>query len=111
MSLTGADKPPSGDHTDTIRRELNGKGRFDIEVARSVAATMRYVTIQNGHNGLDSVEILVNRRWFLAGRLRNGQIKSLDIGRALVPGTKNKIVLIGKGRWHDSAVVTISSRP
>ena len=47
---------------------------------------MRYVTIRNGRKGLESVEVFVNHRWFLTGRLRNGQVKTIDISRALKPG-------------------------
>jgi len=85
--------------------------RFDIEVAKHVASSMKYVTIRNGKNGLESVEVFVNHRWFLSGRLRDGQVKTLDVSRALLPGAKNKIVLVGRGGRHDSAVVTISSKP
>jgi hypothetical protein len=103
-------KPTPGSE-DPIRRELTGQGRFDIEVAKHVAGSMKYVTIRNGKRGLESVEVFVNHRWFLSGRLRDGQVKTLDVSRALVPGTKNKIVLVGRGGRHDSAVVTISSKP
>ena len=44
---------------ETIRRELTGRGRFDIDVARHVAGNMRYVTIRNGRKGLESVEVFV----------------------------------------------------
>jgi len=103
-------KPTPGSE-DPIRRELTGQGRFDIEVAKHVASSMKYVTIRNGKNGLESVEVFVNHRWFLSGRLRDGQVKTLDVSRALLPGAKNKIVLVGRGGRHDSAVVTISSKP
>jgi hypothetical protein len=96
---------------DPIRRELTGQGRFDIEVAKHVAHTMKYVAIRNGKRGLESVEVFVNHRWFLTGRLRDGQVKTIDVSRALLPGTKNKIVLVGRGARKDSAVVTISSKP
>jgi hypothetical protein len=39
------------------------------------------------------------------------QVKSMDISRAMVPGQKNGIVLIGHGRRGDSALVTTSDRP
>lgn len=103
-------KPTPGSE-DPIRRELTGQGRFDIEVAKHVAQTMKYVTIRNGKKGLESVEVFVNHRWFLSGRLHDGQVKTIDVSRALVAGTKNKIVLVGRGGRHDSAVVTISSKP
>ena len=102
---------PTPGSEDPIRRELTGQGRFDIEVAKHVASSMKYVTIRNGNKGLESVEVFVNHRWFLSGRLRDGQVKTIDVSRALLPGTKNKIVLVGRGGRHDSAVVTISSKP
>ena len=103
-------KPPTPSSEDTIRRELTGQGRVDVEVAKHVASSMSYVTIRNGRKGLESVEVFVNHRWFLSGRLHDGQVKTLDVSRALVPGTKNKIVLVGRGARHNSAVVTISSK-
>ena len=81
---------------DVIKRELSGRGRLDIEIVK-VSGNMRYVTIRNDRKGLESVEVWVNRKWFLSGRLKDGQVKSLDISRALVPGKKNRIVLVGRG--------------
>ena len=95
-------KPTPGSD-DSIRRELTGQGHYDIEVAKHVASTMNYMTIRNGKKGLESVEVFVNHRWFLSGRLRDGQVKTLDVSRALVPGTKNKIVLVGRE--------TVTTRP
>ena len=100
--------PPPGDG-DVIHRELSGRGRLDIEIVK-VNGTMRYVTIRNGRQGLEHVEVWVNHRWFLSGKLQDGQVKTIDIGRALVAGKKNRIVLVGRGRRYDSAIVTISSR-
>lgn len=99
---------PSGD---SIRRELSGQGRVDVEVAKHVANSMKYVTIRNGKKGLDTVEVFVNHRWFLSGRLHDGEVKTLDISHALVRGTKNKVIIIGRGERRASAVVTISSTP
>ena len=105
-------KPPKpAPSQDPIRLELTGQGRVDVEVAKHVAGSMKYVTIRNGKKGLESVEVFVNHRWFLSGRLHDGQVKTLDVSRALVPGTKNKIVVVGRGGRHGSAVVTISSTP
>jgi hypothetical protein len=42
--------------------------------------------------------------------MRDGQVKQLDVGRSLVAGKKNRIALVGWGRKHDSAVVTISAK-
>ena len=102
-----SDEPQAADD----RSDWEQEARVDVEVAKHVAGSMKYVTIRNGKKGLESVEVFVNHRWFLSGRLHDGQVKTLDVSRALVPGTKNKIVVVGRGGRHDSAVVTISSRP
>jgi hypothetical protein len=111
-STTTTTPPPAPDPgdggDDVIRRELSARGRLDVEVVK-IPHTMRYVTIHNGRQGLDRIEVFVNHRWFLSGPLTDGQVKVIDISRALVNGKKNRIVLIGRGRSHDSAVVTISS--
>ncbi len=102
-------KPGPGDD-DVIRRELSGRGRLDIEIVK-VSDSMRYVTIRNDRKGLESVDVFVNFRWFASGRLKDGQVKTIDISRALVKGKKNRIVLVGRGQRHDSAVVTIAKKP
>ncbi|HEU4693651.1 MAG TPA: SdrD B-like domain-containing protein [Vicinamibacterales bacterium] len=103
-------KPPVPGDDQVIKRELSGRGRLDIEIVK-VSGNMRYVTIRNDRKGLESVEVWVNHRWFLSGRLKDGQVKTLDVSRALVPGKKNRIVLVGRGQRYDSAVVTISAQP
>lgn len=103
-------EPPPEPVPTTIRKELTGWGRFDVEIAKNVASSMRYVTIRNARQGLQHVEVYVNQRWFFTGALRDSQVKQLDIGKALVRGEKNRIVLVGRGRSHDRAVVTISSQ-
>jgi hypothetical protein len=101
---------PGHDDDDVVTRELSGRGRLDVEIAK-VSSTMRYVTIRNGNKGLDSVDVYVNHRWFSSGRLKDGEVKTIDIGRALDPDKrKNRIVLIGRGPSHASAVVTVASQ-
>jgi hypothetical protein len=108
-----APKPPQPEPSDddVIRRELSGRGRLDIEIVK-VPGTIRYVTIHNGREGLHSVDVYVNNRWFSSGRLTDGQVKRIDISRALGRDErKNRIVLVGRGPSHASAVVTISAKP
>jgi hypothetical protein len=107
----GDTKPPTdGGEVKTIRRELvvNRSGH-DVAVVERLDGRLRYITVRNGKNGLRRVEIKVNHRRYHLGPLRDGQVASLDLARALVPGKKNKIVLVGEGRRYESAVVTISS--
>jgi len=100
--------PPGGDTT--ITEELKGWGHHHVVVADKLPNTMRYITIRNSQNGLHSVSVHVNHHWYHVGPMRDGQVKKLDVGRSLVAGKKNRIALVGWGRKHDSAVVTISAK-
>jgi hypothetical protein len=102
--------PPPGDTSDTIRKELSGRGRVDVEVAARLTREMRYVTVHNGRRGLEGVDIYVNHHRLRLRNLRNGQVRSLDVGRWMHRGKKNRIVLVGWGQHRDSAIVTISSK-
>jgi hypothetical protein len=104
-------KPPRDDRdAKAIRRELvvNRSGH-DVELVERLDGRLRYITVRNGKHGLRSVDIRVNNRRYHLGPLRDGQVASLDVARALAPGKKNKIMLVGHGRRYESAVVTISS--
>ena len=101
--------PPG--RTGTIRRELSSRGNHHFVVEKTLAGTMRYITIHNSRPGLQSVEVYVNRHQYHVGPMRDGQVRSLDVARALVQGTNNTIGLAGWGHQHDSALVTISDRP
>jgi hypothetical protein len=104
---TPPEPPPAGG--ETIKKELSGRGRVDVEVAARLSKTMRYVTVHNGRRGLEGVDVWVNHHRLRLRNLRNGQVRSLDVGRWMHRGKKNRIVLVGWGQHRDSAVVTISS--
>jgi hypothetical protein len=101
---------PSPEQPETIRKELSARGRHHVEVIHRLSNTMRYLTVRNSRRGLHSVEVWVNHRRYHVGPLKDGQVKSLDIARALKSGKRNTIVLIGRGRHHETAVVTIANR-
>lgn len=106
-----APKPPvPPGKGETIREELTAWGRDHVAIEK-VRDTMRYVTIQNARRkGLSSVDIWVNLRRFHVHGLRDGEVRKLDIGKALKKGRKNIIVMIGWGQLKDSAVVIISHK-
>jgi hypothetical protein len=93
----------------TIREELTAWGRDHI-VVEKVNGSMRYVTIRNARKGLSSVDIWINRKAFHIRHLRDGETRTLDIGKALETGKKNRVVMIGWGKWKDSAIVIISEK-
>lgn len=99
--------PPPPTSGQTIKEELTAWGR-DHVVVEKISGTMRYVTIRNARKGLASVDIYVNHKEFHLRGLRDGEVRKLDIARALQAGKKNRVVMIGWGKWKDSAVVTIS---
>jgi hypothetical protein len=101
--------PPPPSSGNTIREELTAWGRDHIAIEK-VTGTMRYVTIRNARKGLAGVDLFVNGRAFHIRGLRDGEIRKLDISKALKSGKKNLVVMIGWGQRKDSAVVTISDK-
>lgn len=99
--------PPSG----SIQRTLtSGRRGVDVDLVRHVPGTATLVTVKNGRRGLRHVTVRVNQRWFHVGPLRDNEVKTIDVSKALVSGTKNRIVLVGWGKPSESAVVIISDR-
>jgi hypothetical protein len=104
-----SDTPTTPADGHVIREEVTAFGRDHINIDR-VASTMRYITVRNGRNGLQTVDVYVNRHLYRLSRLRNSETRAIDVKNALIAGKKNVIVLIGWGHFRESAVVTISDR-
>jgi sugar lactone lactonase YvrE len=66
-----------------------------------------WITIANGRPGLSSVEIKVNRKRLLI-RLKDGQIRRLDVTQAMERGSRNTIVLIGRARDRSAGSADIA---
>lgn len=65
------------------------------------------VTITNGKPGVATVEVLVNGKKFKASGLKDGEVRTLDISSAMVPGDYNALQLKATGKPGGSANVMI----
>jgi len=65
------------------------------------------VTITNGKPGVATVEVLVNGKKFKASGLKDGEVRTLDISSAMVPGDINSLQLKATGKPGGSANVMI----
>jgi hypothetical protein len=65
------------------------------------------VTITNGKPGVATVEVLVNGKKFKASGLKDGEVRTLDISSAMVPGDHNALQLKATGKPGGSANVMI----
>lgn len=69
-----------------------------------------FVTIENGTPGLRGLDVVVNGTEFRVRGLEDGEVKRLNVRRAMLPGLNNTITLVPRGRRGESADVTISER-
>jgi hypothetical protein len=66
-----------------------------------------FIDVMNGSPGLTRLSINVNGRDFWSDRLRDGESGTLDIARAMNPGTDNTITFEFHGQPGDNAVILI----
>jgi hypothetical protein len=103
--------PPPPQTYGSLQFELTGRGQHHVVGHKNLGSTMRYLKVENGDHGLQSVDVYINGQKFHVGQLRDGEVRAIDIVRALERGKKHAILLVGWGHHDDSAVVTISDRP
>lgn len=65
------------------------------------------VTITNGKPGVATLEVLVNGKKFKASGLKDGEVRTLDVSSAMVPGDHNSLQLKATGKPGGSANVMI----
>jgi hypothetical protein len=66
------------------------------------------VAIYNNTPGLRQLDIRVNGELFRVTRLHNGEVRTIDVAKALKPGTHNTVVLTARGSATGNAEVVIS---
>jgi hypothetical protein len=66
------------------------------------------IQIINGAPGLRTVTALVNGVTFKTTRLRNGEVRTIDVSSAMRAGNKNVIFLKGHGPQNGAATLVIS---
>jgi hypothetical protein len=57
----------------------------------------RHVTGHNGTSGTARLTLIVNGRRYVMRNLRAGETRTIDIGRALRPGNRNRVIAIARG--------------
>lgn len=91
----------------TVTRLRHDRG---IQTFTDLPFDEHFVTIENGTPGLRGLDILVNGVEFRVRGLSDGEVKRVNVRRAMMPGTTNTITLIPRGRPGESADITIAER-
>src|SRR5262249_708985 len=65
------------------------------------------VRLTNGQPGLRGAILVVNSHRFVLEALRPGEIREIDVSRAMRPGTHNTVLLRGTGPTNGTADVPI----
>jgi hypothetical protein len=77
-------------------------------VVTGIAQAESSVAIYNNTPGLRQLDIRVNGELFRVTRLHNGEVRTIDVAKALKPGTHNTVVLTARGSATGNAEVVIS---
>lgn len=81
-----------------------------IQTFTDLPSEEHFVTIENGSPGLRGMDIIVNGTEFRVRSLDDGEVRRVNVRRAMVPGLQNVITLVPRGRRGESADVTIAPR-
>lgn len=97
---------------DPVLTELRiGEGSNRVrETFSDIPAAERYVTLQNGSPGLRRVQLVVNGKRLTPRWLRDGGVRRIDIGSAML-AEKNIVTVIANGRPGTSALLVIADAP
>lgn len=83
------------------------KGKAGWQVYPNVPSAEHVVRVTNGDPGLNRLVVVVNSQAFSLNHLQAGEVRTLDIAKAMQPGKANTIVLRGYGKTGASAEVLI----
>jgi len=83
------------------------RGESEPVTITGIPAEEHFVVVLNGSPGLNELSIIVNGREFESGHLRDGQSGTVDIGRAMKPGSRNTITFEFRGKAGASAGVVV----
>jgi hypothetical protein len=107
VSLEVVDVAGNVTNCDPALLEVGGRGEARTATASDILPTERYVTVYNGRPGVNRLEIIVNKRTFAVNGLKAGEVRTIDIGKALHKG-KNVVTVKVEGNPKGSALVLIS---
>ena len=89
------------------------RGPIELLVAINREGVLLGVQVlkHNETPGLTDLLIVVNGRRFMLSNLDDGEVRYLDVTRAMLPGDRNTISLEARGKPDGSALVIISDQP
>ena len=88
----------------TVTKMRQDKG---VQTFTDIPYAEHLVTIENGTPGLRALAVIVNGVEFVARRLEDGEVATLNVKSAMRPGLNNTITLEPRGRKGETADVTI----
>ncbi|HEV2851654.1 MAG TPA: hypothetical protein VHC97_02510 [Thermoanaerobaculia bacterium] len=83
------------------------RGKPTSETINAVPQEENKITLYNGTPGLGNLLINVNGRRFRTTDLGNGEERTIDVSSAMLPGSRNTIILTAQGKPGGSATVVI----
>lgn len=86
-------------------------GRWVRQTFTDIPQAESHITVTNGDPGLKKLRIRVNSKHYKTLKLKDNQIKTLNVASAMDAGDHNTISLIGKGELGASADVAIVDSP
>jgi hypothetical protein len=82
-------------------------GKPEQEVFYDLPQTEGQVTIYNGSPGLRVLHVIANGQRFRIASLEDGEVWTLDVSKAMLPGDQNVITLMATGKPGGSATIMI----
>lgn len=89
---------------------LRGNGKPIEQTHTRLPQAEHFVRVVNGSPGIETLRVFVNGRRYPLRNLRDGEVRTLDVAAAMLPGNTNVIVLRAAGGPDSSATVMISDR-
>ncbi|HKV11595.1 MAG TPA: hypothetical protein VJ725_25850 [Thermoanaerobaculia bacterium] len=83
------------------------KGKDTKETVSGLSHIENRITVTNGTPGLKNLLARVNGVDFRILGMQEGEVRKLDISRAMLPGSKNTVVLMATGKAGSSATIVI----
>jgi hypothetical protein len=83
-------------------------GRWARQRFANIGEAEYFVTVRNGHLGLRELTVQMNGKPFELRKLRDGEMRDLNVSSAMVKGGHNVVILTGRGEVGASATIMIS---
>jgi hypothetical protein len=93
---------------DPVAVVVGGRGEPKSATVTNIKPQEHFVVIYNGKPGIRTLHVKVNHLTWQVRQLRPGEVRTLDIARALNPKGPNTVTVTAEGPPNGSAMVLIS---